>query len=75
MTTIRAFFLEIRALFSTFRKRAGETSPLPRPSSYAPADARSYTQEKNAYAIFKNCIIVSTYEQNSQHTITSSKLT
>ena len=31
MTTIRAFFLEIRALFSNFRKRAGETSPLPPP--------------------------------------------
>ena len=29
MTTIRAFFLQIRALFSNFQKRAGETSPLP----------------------------------------------
>ena len=30
MTTIRAFFLQIRALFSGFRKRVGETStPLP----------------------------------------------
>ena len=29
MTTIRAFFLHIRALFSNFRKRARETSPLP----------------------------------------------
>ena len=28
MTTIRAFFLEIRALFSNFQKRAGETPPL-----------------------------------------------
>ena len=28
-TTIRAFFLQIRALFSNFRKRAGETSPPP----------------------------------------------
>ena len=27
MTTIRAFFLQIRALFSNFQKRAGETSP------------------------------------------------
>ena len=27
MTTFRAFFLQIRALFSNFRKRAGETSP------------------------------------------------
>ena len=27
-TTIRAFFLQIRALFSNFQKRAGETSPL-----------------------------------------------
>ena len=26
MTTIRAFFLQIRALFSNFKKRAGETS-------------------------------------------------
>ena len=28
MTTIRAFFLQIRALFSNFRERAVETSPL-----------------------------------------------
>ena len=34
MTTIRAFFLQIRALFSNFQKEAGEI-PLP-PSSYAP---------------------------------------
>ena len=27
MTTIRAFFLQVRALFSNFRKRARETSP------------------------------------------------
>ena len=27
MTTIRAFFLQIRAIFSNFRKRAAETSP------------------------------------------------
>ena len=27
MTTIRTFFLQIRALFSNFQKRAGETSP------------------------------------------------
>ena len=27
MTTIRAFFLQIRVLFPNFRKRAGETSP------------------------------------------------
>ena len=27
ITTIRAFFLQIRALFSSFRNRAGETSP------------------------------------------------
>ena len=32
MTTIRAFFLQIRALFSNFRKRAGETFPPPPPS-------------------------------------------
>ena len=32
MTTIRAFFLQIRALFSDFRKREGETSlPPPHP--------------------------------------------
>ena len=38
MTTIRAFFLQIRAHFSNFSKRAGETSPPPplHPSSYAP---------------------------------------
>ena len=35
MTTVKAFFLQISALFSNFWKRAGETSPLP-PSSYAP---------------------------------------
>ena len=35
MTTIRAFFPQIRALFSNFRKRAGETFP-PSPSSQAP---------------------------------------
>ena len=29
MTTIRAFFLQIRTLFSNFRKRAGETRPRP----------------------------------------------
>ena len=34
MTTIRAFFLEITALFSNFGKRAGENPPPP-PSSYA----------------------------------------
>ena len=28
MTTIRAFFLQIRALFPIFEKRTGETSPL-----------------------------------------------
>ena len=31
MTTIRAFFLQIRALFSNFQKRAGEISPAPLP--------------------------------------------
>ena len=34
----RAFFLQIRTLFSNFQKREGETSP-PLPSSYAPAKA------------------------------------
>ena len=34
MTTIRAFFLQIRALFFQFSKSAGETPPTP--SSYAP---------------------------------------
>ena len=33
--TIRAFFPQIRALFSNFRKRTGQTSSPP-PSSYAP---------------------------------------
>ena len=37
MDTIRAFFSKIRALFSNFCKRAGETSPFP-PSSYAPVN-------------------------------------
>ena len=38
MTTIRAVFLQIRALFSNFQKRAVETSPpSPSSSSYAPA--------------------------------------
>ena len=36
MTTIRAFFLQIRTLFHNFWKRAGETSPPP-PSSYVSA--------------------------------------
>ena len=44
MTTIRAFFLQIRALFSNFQKREGETSPLP-PSSYAPCPTRSSRPE------------------------------
>ena len=35
MDKIRAFFSKIRALFSNFWKRAGETSPPPPPSSYA----------------------------------------
>ena len=35
MTKIRAFFIQIRALFSIFQKRAGDTFPPP-PSSYAP---------------------------------------
>ena len=35
MTTIRAFFLQIRELFSNFWKRAGETYSL-RLSSYMP---------------------------------------
>ena len=39
MTTIRAFFLQIRVLFSNFPKRAGETSPPP-PSSYMPVSIR-----------------------------------
>ena len=41
MTTIRAFFLEIRALFSNFQKRAGKTSSPP-PSSYPPAACGHY---------------------------------
>ena len=47
MTTIKAFFPQIRALFSNFRKRAGETSPPP-PSSYAPGlsyDIEKFTQK------------------------------
>ena len=35
MTTVRAFFPKISALFSNLWKRAGETSP-PTPSSHAP---------------------------------------
>ena len=35
MTTVRAFFLQIRALFPNFWNRAGDTSPPPH-SSYAP---------------------------------------
>ena len=31
ITTIRAFFIQIRALLPNFRKRAGETSPPSRP--------------------------------------------
>ena len=44
MTTIRAFFLQIRALFSNFRKKAGETSPPAPPSSYTPVmESQLYT--------------------------------
>ena len=38
MTKIRAFLIQIRALFSIFQKRAGDTFPTP-PSSYAPVFA------------------------------------
>ena len=36
MTSIKAFFFEIRALFPIFEKRQGRPPP-PSPSSYAPA--------------------------------------
>ena len=36
MTTIMVFFLQIRAVLSNFRKRAGETSHPTPPSSYKP---------------------------------------
>ena len=37
MTTIRAFFLQIRAIFSNFQKGTKETTPSLSPCSYAPA--------------------------------------
>ena len=41
MTTIRAFFLQIRALFSNFQKRAGEASLPSPPSNYVPESSES----------------------------------
>ena len=45
MTTIRAFCPQIRAFFSIFRKRAGETSPTPS-SSYVPTLCQHRSQSK-----------------------------
>ena len=54
ITTIRAFFLQIRALFPNFRKRAGETSsPSPPPTSYAPEVGCFFTNERTF--LFGNC--------------------
>ena len=42
ITTIRAFFFEIRALFSIFQKRAGEISPNPSPPPFLQLQACSF---------------------------------
>ena len=47
MNLVRTFFPKIRALFFKFRKRAGETSPLPS-SSYAPVIAE--LEPQSAYS-------------------------
>ena len=44
-------------------------------SCQTPPYARFYTHEKKFNAIFKDCIIISMYQQNSQLAITSLKLT
>ena len=43
-------------------------------SCQTPPKRRLYTH-KIAYTIFKDCMIISSYQQNSQLTFTSSKLT
>ena len=40
-----------------------------------PPDARFDTHKKIVYTIFKDSMIISTYQQNSQLSFTSSKLT
>ena len=56
MTTIRAFFLQIRALFSNFRKRAGDT--LPPPSSPLWLRACLITDEKSLGETFNNYFVI-----------------
>ena len=56
MTTIRAFFLQIGALFSNFEKRAGENSPPPPPpSSYVPGLLLTMIE----YFFFKKAWVIS----------------
>ena len=52
MTTIREFLLQIRALLSDFWKNAGEFSPPPSPSSYAPEQGYSEVVIGNLFIIF-----------------------
>ena len=60
MTTIKAFFPQIRALFSNFRKRARETSPSPSSPFYLRAwvcqDCMQYSkgQFRHFWQILKN---------------------
>ena len=44
-------------------------------SCQTPQDARFDTHTKIVYTIFKDCMIIGTYQQNSQLTFTSSELT
>ena len=44
-------------------------------SCQTPRDARFYTHKKIVYRIFKDFIVINMYQQNSQLTFTSSKLT
>ena len=44
-------------------------------SCQTPPDARFYKQKKIAYTIFKDCMIISSHQQNSQLTFTNSMLT
>ena len=56
MTTIRAFFLQVKPLFSNFRKRAGETSPPLPPSSYASGLKPKRRRVKNFNPIGSNIL-------------------
>ena len=64
MTAITAFFLQIRAIFSNFRERAGETSllhPLVTPlkaNDYVQAQSQEITQSENFHVAIVYAIAV-----------------